>query len=352
MFYELTKLPVRRGGFVEFEYAAWATPSDKDRMTARGYQPSPTDLVLADEQARVLPCQVANNHRIQIQETGSRIITNGGGRMRLNDGSWVTPQELRDEATRMRAEMIGFARETFSVDTSAEIAAVIQGFMQRETMRQQTAWRDPKGKRPWQRDARGTTLNLQVGAGANDGYIYAPSTFNSSSSDLIAGDISGQLRAYAYFTGLPGSAITINSATCQWNYWYSANISAFYSHLLFEASASSTAPTSYSDFDGRTRTTARTAYDQTTPSAGFNSISVTSALQEVCNLGSPTTALLFHDDNYSSSAYIAWYSYNNDTTKAPKLDIDYTAGGGGGMSFGSGGLAFRSGRVFGGKALR
>lgn len=327
MFYELTKLPVRRGGFVEFEYAAWATPGDKARMTAPGYRPDPTDLVLADEQGRVLPCMVANNHRMQIAETGSRIITNGGGRMLLNDGSWVSPADLRDEATRLRAEMIGFARENFSVDTSAEIAAVIQGFMQRETMRQQTAWRDPKGKLPWQRDARGTTLNLQVGANADDGGRFGGS-FSTNATENDVGKYGATIySACAYFSGLPGSAITVSSATAQFYYASHDNAAGLVTRLRFESSASSTAVTSYSDFNARTRTTAATSWNATTPGSTWNSFDVTSSLAEVAALGSPTTCLLFHDDNTSTNAYVGWKNRDTDSTKAPKLDIDYTAGG-------------------------
>lgn len=328
MFYEVTKTPTRRNGFVEFEYAAWESPSAKTEMTARGYQPKQGDLVLADEQGRVLPCQVANNHRMQIQETGSRIITNGGGQLRLNDGSWILPQDTLDPETQRKIDKLGFARETFSVDTSAAVAAAIESFMQRETMRQQLAWKDPKGRLPWRRDARGTTLNLQVSAGGNDGYAIAGMGFYTTYGDLYVGKSGGVYSCFGFFSGLPGSAITISSATCQWYKYAVGSTSSLLTNLSFEASASSTAPTTYIDFSGRTRTTAKTAWDSTAPGTGWNSFDVTSALAEVAGLGSPTTALLFHDDDGSSNNhYVGWYAYDADSSKAAKLDVDYSAAG-------------------------
>lgn len=329
MFYELTKLPVRRGGFVEFEYAAWATFGDKVRMTARGYQPAPTDLVLADEQGRVLPCNLINNHRMQLPQQGSRIITRGAPafQMLLNDGTWIRQKDLATPEQWHAAEAVGFARETFAIDESAEIDAAIQGFMQRETLRQVGGWRDPKtGRNAWWRDARGTTLNLQVSSGDRDYYTYSTSFY--SSGWIYAGHSTNTCSAGAHFTGLPGTSITINSATLQCNRAYDQNASTRYTRFRMEAAVSPSKCTSQSDFSGRARTTAALSYNQTAPSSGWNSFDLTSVMAEVAALGANTTCNVFHDDNGSSGdGYIAWNSYETLSTLGWKLDIDYTAGG-------------------------
>jgi len=362
MFYELTKLPVRRGGFVEFEYAAWPTSIDKARMTAIGYKPSPTDMVLADEQSRVLPCMVANNHRMQIQETGSRIVINGGGKMRLLDGSWVSPLQMQNESDRSRAEAIGFAKETFAVDTSAAIAAAIQGFMQRETMRQQVAWRDPKGKLPWQRDARGTTLNLQVSESAGDaeegdsgsGFSSTGSWWTCVSDSLAGGRYNGGCR---FVIAIPKDA-TIAACTSQIWPHFGTSLADMNAQLGFQAVDN--ASNFSTDADVTTRTTSMTSKvswvaDQVGAGSWATSPSLVTPMQEIVNRAgwaSGNAAVLLFDANTDIRKGGYFTAYDGDTSKAAKLDIDYTAGGGGGMSFGSGGLAFRSGRIFGGKALR
>lgn len=172
------------------------------------------------------------------------------------------------------------------------------------------------------------TLNPSVGAGADDGNARSGnSSLEATGTTVYAGyHTVGSIHYRDFwfrFTGISGlSGATINSAVL-WTYVVSgATIAKLVS---CEKVAAPTAPSSYSDFTGKTRTTANTAWDGTN-----NQIDVTTAVQELADNFDPSEVQVLSDDNSQSTAATSQYqaaSYESGSNIA-YITIDYTAGGG------------------------
>jgi len=211
-----------------------------------------------------------------------------------------------------------------------------------------------------------TTLNLQIGAYQDEGRRWGASSF-SSGDNLSFGAWTGGTPSYHVnnrFTSvtIPGSA-TIDSVTAQFNCrgggGFSNTTNTIYTNLYCEDQDDPTRITSYSDFDGRTTTSAFTAWDSLPAwynNNWYTSADFTSAVQEYSDRAGRASgnALTIFVKNDGSSATALRYttSYGFSSSRAAKLDIDYTAAatnwgvsraaGQGGLA-GSGGLAGKGG---------
>lgn len=201
-----------------------------------------------------------------------------------------------------------------------------------------------------------TTLNLQVNTSAGD--AHAGSINNDSGRSVTSGANISSLTDNPLSPGSHGSnnehtaafrftsvtvanAATINSAsfklTAQATYDAGANVVSY----LVSAEASDNAPAMVTTGAGelltstaRPRTTAvSAAWNQTSVTADTEySIDVTSVIQEIVNRAGWVSgnAILITVDTNTTTTLGEWqdyYSYDGSTTKAAKLDIDYTAGG-------------------------
>lgn len=183
------------------------------------------------------------------------------------------------------------------------------------------------------------TLNLQVGASGDDGY-GGPSTFSTAGDFCRVGRDNDVIDSFFRFTGVSGlSGATINSAdfTVR-NWWESKDGDRIRDFRIYaDDSAAPTAPTDWTSLSGKTRTTAYT--DVVSPGTPFwvsdddYVYDVTSVIQELANSYDPSAIqILFDEDASPDYAHVDWDAYDHSALTAAKLDIDYTAGGGGGTA--------------------
>ena len=264
-----------------------------------------------------------------------------GSLWRRDTGDFVAP--FRYETTQgdglLESLDPQWQRETYVRDADAEVADVLA---------RKEAWlnEDLEAERVIKR-VQNTTLNLQVGAGASDGYSYynPPNTFpgspdvfltNSWSADPVGVHNSGtgySYHVFHHFTGVSGlSGSTINTATIQvWG--DSADQGTPQTVIGADDSDSPSAPTTGSGFDAITRTTASVTWDNCdlSTSAFTTSPSIVSVIQELADsYDTSTITIVWDNDLFTDSLNRSNpSSYDNTSAEAMKLDIDYTAGGGG-----------------------
>jgi hypothetical protein len=179
-----------------------------------------------------------------------------------------------------------------------------------------------------------TTLNLQIGAYQDEGSRWNVSSF-SSGDNMPFGAGSGGSPSFHLnnrFTSvtIPVGA-TIDTTTAEFNSNYSGSGTTVYTNIYCEDQDDPARVTSYSDFDGRTMTSAFTAWDSLpawTNGTWYTSADFTSAVQEYSDRAGRASgnALTIFVKNDGSSTNALRYStgYGVVTTRAAKLDIDYT----------------------------
>ncbi len=184
-----------------------------------------------------------------------------------------------------------------------------------------------------------TTLNLQVGASADDANEdVGDGSMNLTRATLPIGSDRGGFHVGLRFTGVSGlSGATINTGTLTFraSATYGADfIGDWYAE---DAAAPGTFTSGNSDISNRTQTTATcegdgtdfgawtNGQDETFTGDGVNTIA--DILQELADSYDPSTIVLVHI--YTSGGGLrGCKSYDDTTSFAPKLDIDYTADGG------------------------
>lgn len=190
-----------------------------------------------------------------------------------------------------------------------------------------------------------TVLNLQVTSGANDAYDVADVSYDASSVRFNAGtfDVSNfNYRSAARFVSVSiGNGETINTAamTLRASTTHSGTDCRTKLSCFDEDNAS--LPASSAAWNGASKTTAQTDWDIATVwsvDSDYTSADFSASIQEIVDRGgwSSGNALVvdWSNDGSPTSAnnLRRAYSYNGSSTYAPKLDIDYTAGGGGGAA--------------------
>lgn len=289
---------------------------------------------------------------------GQRIITNAGGAFLHADGDFITPEEIKAGDPRLWEYTVAGSqtrrwRRTTNQQVQAYEFAPTSGefateFLDPQWQREQiardvdaelariAAWKggliDGQLTRgdPIERIQR-TTLNLQVGASGDDGWRNGTS-FASGDTQHYVGVFSNTEEAYARFTSVSGlSGATVNSADYQLYGAFGGGSPL--TKVYADEAAAPAAPTSSADMTGRTRTTAGVDWDGTLTVSTFNTKSITSVIQELADTYDPSTIVTLHDDDGSGSFDEQAHStYDAASAQAPKLDIDYTAGGGGGVA--------------------
>jgi hypothetical protein len=184
---------------------------------------------------------------------------------------------------------------------------------------------------------------LQVGASGDDGRFSSDDgTATNFSASVTAGQVGNHaastldiIGTWARFTGVSGlSGATIDAAI--YSLWGNVTdsgtpLTKIWAHDV-ESPAAPTDLTEALAIENSGLTTAGVDWDSPglSVSAFTESPSVISVIQEIADSFDPAEIQIMHLDDGSSDGGVAvTSSYDNDPTEAAKLDIDYTAGGGG-----------------------
>lgn len=173
-----------------------------------------------------------------------------------------------------------------------------------------------------------TTLNLVVGASSDDAFEGAGGAPNVTSASIYLNFNSSEVDSGMRFTGVSGlSGATINSATLSGNVINTSNDDPA-TNLYFELGATpATFTTDDGSVDGRSLTTAFVSWSTTAVGAGIVAApDLSTPLTEVAGSFDPSELVIIADGSAGSGTCI-FTSYDSNPSTAPKLDIDYTAGG-------------------------
>jgi hypothetical protein len=181
-----------------------------------------------------------------------------------------------------------------------------------------------------------TTLNLQVAAGADDSRSRAAAW--SGTLNLIIGEDSGNDDSnQAIFdpVNIPAGA-TIDSAVAVYTAFFSRSGTTVRTNIGFEAADDAAQVSDETDFESRAYVATVIAWDAVaaqTVGVEYSSPDLAASLQDVVDrpgwVSGQATNLIWHNDGSDANAFRQEQSYDDDSAEAPKLDIDYTAGGGG-----------------------
>lgn len=181
-----------------------------------------------------------------------------------------------------------------------------------------------------------TTLNLAVGSSGADTYKGGAS-FSGTATALNVGKHNSAVYASTMlFTGATVTqGATVNSAVLTFTASTTRSNTTVNTNIAFEDADAATAPTSVAEIDaliaGQTTPVAFDAVGTWTAESEYTSPALASSLQEVIDRAGFTSSsvqAIFADDGSTAASLVlrSWYSYDGDSAKATKLDIDYTAG--------------------------
>jgi len=302
----------------QYRYAAIAAWTD-DAARQRG------DGIERVVNGQTVRAELFNDFKVYYNPTVTRIITRQGvveTEWRRVDGTWVVESAaiLIDESAQRPRER--WARETFVRDEIA-MRGEVQGCIDRYLLRAK--------QKNYTGDRRGTTLNLQVGDGADDAYESDfGSGFNSSATQILANSSTSsfaRINAGMRFVAAIPVGATIDAAVWIPNVTSTANDDVNVD-LLFEDVDDAANFTDTADVTSRARTTASVQWSSDGIGAGeVSSPDISAPLQEVADRGGEGDLCGFADGRDNAAKSFACWSYNGDSAKAAKLDVDYTAGG-------------------------
>ena len=192
-------------------------------------------------------------------------------------------------------------------------------------------------------DKRGTTLNLQIGASADDAYENrSTGAVNLTDNQNIFGSIGSLADPGLRFTGVSGlSGANIDAATLTFRAT-ATDSGSFVGDWFAEdaASPSAFAATNF-NLSGRSVTTATCEGDSSDfgnwtdgndhQFTGDGTNTIADILQELADSYDPSEIVLLHRYTSGDGERLL-RSYDGDSALAPKLDIDYTAAAGGGFT--------------------
>jgi hypothetical protein len=172
------------------------------------------------------------------------------------------------------------------------------------------------------------TLNLIVAVSADDAF-QASNTNVSITGTTATGDAASEYFGFRFLDASINDLAnaTINSADLTVNCTSTSFDDAVVDWHCQDAVNPATFAASPNDISGRARTTAKTAWNASAVGTGDKTHSITSAVQEVADLG-PTITALAVIGVCLSGANLRLNMYDGSTTLCARLVIDYTAGGG------------------------
>lgn len=179
-----------------------------------------------------------------------------------------------------------------------------------------------------------TTLNLAVGAGADDGYYRSSGAFDSADVSTFFGDGSGTDNDSWYrctSVTLPVGDTTIDTAVSEFVGYGTNSGTSCNTNIYCADEDNPAAPTDATEYNAVARTTAFTAWDNVATfenNVAGSTADFTSAVQEYTDRAgraSGNAILVFVEDDASSTNAVRYVAtYENTSRAAPQLDIDYT----------------------------
>ncbi|KKN74340.1 hypothetical protein LCGC14_0391410 [marine sediment metagenome] len=341
--YEITEGGERDGsGLALYEVRLWTSTKRKlDGDGAHVIDGVPTDLV--------------NNFKMQIRTGHQRVVTMPGDRdepdgyVRHVSGLAV-PQRFDDEELVAFLTANGLPLSGYTPFMFANYAGDLEplnGMWQHEEhtvplLGQAEAnienYVDVAIEKSWDADRRGTTLNLQVGASADDAdERVSDGVMDLTRTTLRHGVFLTSQHIGYRFTAVSGmSGATVSAATLTYLPTATDDASFFGDMFAHDAEAPGTFTTTGSDITDRTRTTATSEADgedfgnwTDNVEATFEGDGVTTIadiLQELADSYDPSAIVLMYIHTSGLGERIC-DSYDGATEDAPKLDITHDGGG-------------------------
>ncbi len=180
---------------------------------------------------------------------------------------------------------------------------------------------------------KNTTVDVQIGAGEDDGYVKTDGGFDNSGSISVAGGTSGGAHDYNSFYRLTGVTIPQGStiSVCYISVYEFSSSPEAQTKIYLEKAQNPDAVTSYADYISRTLTSAGTDWDGDPGDAGWHdSPSLVAPMQELVDaygLSNQAVQVMHKDDGDWVNAYQCFRTYDYNSTRGVKLHIEYTAGG-------------------------
>jgi hypothetical protein len=176
---------------------------------------------------------------------------------------------------------------------------------------------------------KNTTIDMQVGASGDDGNRQPGTGFNYGNYQMYAGYESGSYHMFMRFTGVTISG-TVTTSYLQL-YGFGSYAGSPHMKIRGVDEDSPAAPTTYTEFDADPLTDAGIDWDTAFSSIQwYNSPSINSIVQELVDsytISNDAIMFQIRDDIGSGSNYNGTRTWDYDPTYAPKLHIEYTAGG-------------------------
>ena len=172
-----------------------------------------------------------------------------------------------------------------------------------------------------------TTLNLQVTASTDDAWENAAGTVNTTGATIGTLSTGNMWGGFRFLNVTVPNAATINAGTQLQVYINSTSFDDLVCDVYAQAiDDAATFSTSANDISSRSLTTAKTSVNATAIGVGWYVISLTSVIQEIVNragwVSGNDIAIIIDALGGINFQCRTW---DNDTTLAAKLDIDYTA---------------------------
>ncbi|KKN23176.1 hypothetical protein LCGC14_0907630 [marine sediment metagenome] len=176
-----------------------------------------------------------------------------------------------------------------------------------------------------------TTIDDQVGAGADDGYSTSAPAFVDTNTFTILGQSANNIfDGWARFTnisGLSGATIDVSYISL-YGAQFSAGGTTQETKIFAEDAEAPSAPTDQSNHAAKTRTSAGVEWDGIVGADDVftNSDSINTVIQELADSYDPSAIQILHDDDGSpNNVWQRYRTYEEDTAEAPKLHIEFTA---------------------------
>jgi len=175
------------------------------------------------------------------------------------------------------------------------------------------------------------TLDLQVSVSANDGFVQDTPAFDNTLNRMVIGNTGTLYSSWARFTGVSGlSGATIIVAFISYEDFddgFGTGVPE--TSIYAEDATAPAAPTSAADYTGKATTTAFVTWNAALVDGWTNSPSIVTVIQELADSYDPSVIQILHKNTGSgASKFMRPKTWDNDTSLAPKLHIEYTAGGG------------------------
>ena len=329
-------IPIRLAdGWVQFAYAVYASQLSKD--------------------VKDLPF-LYNSHRSMIRTNHARIVRVVSGAALHISGAEVMPDDMDDFVKNDRAAyrwvrksdaeweddrgrvlppwmflsywgvMEGldpqWQRETFTLPQNQQVEKLLTDYLRSVEVRRLSG------------DHRGTTLDLQVSASADDAIKNdAPAFDNTNSTDRFGqqgGEVGDNVNRYLNVTVPQGATIDVAYQT--YTPFNTRSSTTVLSNLLLEDVDDAAQVTDATDYDGRSLT-APVAWDSVptfTDGVEINTPSLVTPIQTVINragwASGQAMQVFHHDDGSVDNVLRDPSSYDFSTSEAAKLHLEYTAG--------------------------